>query len=138
MAFRGRGRALSWVLLGRWSGRCRSSISTVPARKTNGSVPSFIFPCLDRRWELGKAGAAAYASTRRKLALICTGLDGPGGEKYTLHSPKNFLPTAATQMNLSHRELNAIGHWPSGSRMNERYDRSVCVCVRTNYSFATP
>ena len=44
-----------------------------------------------------------------------------------MHSPKNFLPTAATQMNFATRELNVIGHWSSNSRMNERYDRSVCA-----------
>ena len=43
-----------------------------------------------------------------------------------MHPPKNFLPTAATQMNFETRELNAIWHWSLNSRMNERYDRSVC------------
>ena len=103
--------------------------------KRNGSRPSFLFPTLDRRWEPGKAEPAAYVNTRRKLALICTGLNDHEGEKYTLHSPKNFLHTAATQMNFQTRELNVIGRWSSNSRMGERYDRSVCV--RSSYSFAT-
>ena len=30
-------------------------------------------------------------------------------------------------MNFATRELNVIGHWSSNSRMNERYDRSVCA-----------
>ena len=104
--------------------------------KTNGSIPSFVFPCIDRKWELEKAGPAAYATTRRRLALLCIGLGDLDGEKYTLRSPKNFLPTAATQMNFAPRELNVIGHWSSGSRMEERYGRSVCV--RMSYSFVTP
>ena len=58
---------------------------------------------------------------------MCAGLNDPDGETYTLHSPKNFLPTAATQMNFETRELNVIGHCSSNSRMNERYDRSVCA-----------
>ena len=95
--------------------------------KLNGTPPSFVFPCLNHRWELEKAGAAAYSSTRRKLALVCAGLGDPEGETYTLHSPKNFLPAAATQMNFETREINVIGHWSSNSRMHERYDRSVCA-----------
>ena len=94
--------------------------------KQNGSMPSFVFPRLDRRWELERAEPAPYSATRRKLALVCTGLNDPDGDTYTLHSPKNFSPTAATQMNFATRELNVIGHWSSNSRMNERYDRSVC------------
>ena len=30
-------------------------------------------------------------------------------------------------MNFQTREINAIGHWSSNSRMGERYDRSVCA-----------
>ena len=30
-------------------------------------------------------------------------------------------------MNFNTRELNAIGHWPSPSKIDERYDRSVCA-----------
>ena len=99
----------------------------VAREKMNGPMPSFVFPRLNRRWELEKAEPAAYASTRRKLALVCAGLNGPEGATYTLHSPMNFLPTAATQMNYETRGLNVIGNWPSNSRMNERYDRSVCA-----------
>ena len=97
----------------------------VAREKLNGSLPSFVSPCLNHRWELEKAEPAAYPPTRWKLAPVCAGLNGPGGETHTLHSPKNFLPTAATQVNFETRELNAIGRWPINSRMNERYDRSV-------------
>ena len=55
------------------------------------------------------------------------GLNYPDGETYTIHSPKNFFPTAATQMNFETLELNVIGQWSSNSRMNERYGRSVCA-----------
>ena len=93
--------------------------------KHNGTRPSFAPPRINHRWELGKTEPAAYATTRRKLALMCVGANDPAGETYTIHSPKNFLPTAATQMNFGTRELNVIGHWSSNSRMNERYDRSM-------------
>ena len=95
--------------------------------KQHGPMPSFVFRMLNHRWELGKAAPAAYANTRRKLALVCAGLGDHEGETYTLHSPKNFLPTAATQMNFGNGELNVIGRWSLNSRMNERYDRSVCA-----------
>ena len=54
-------------------------------------------------------------------------LGDPEGEKYTLHSPKNLLPTAANQLKFDQRELNIIGHWSSTSKMPERYDRSACA-----------
>ena len=59
----------------------------VTREKLNGSTPSFAFPCLNHRWGLEKAEPAAYASTRRKLALVCDGANGPGGETYTLRPP---------------------------------------------------
>ena len=95
--------------------------------RTNGSIPSFVSPCLGRKWELGKAGTASYATTRRSLALLRVSLGGPDGEKYTLRPPKNSPPTAARRMNFAPRELNVIGNWSSGSRTNERYGRCVCA-----------
>ena len=115
----------------------------IAKEKQNGPGPSFVFPTLDHRRELKKAEPSEYVNTRRKLALNCTGLNDPEWGGYTLHPPKNFRPTAATQMNFQTRELNVIDRWPSNSRMGERYNRSVCVCVcvcvcvRTSYSFAT-
>ena len=102
--------------------------------KHNGARPSFVFPRVNRRWELERAEPAAYSTTRRKLALLRVGADGTAGETYTLHSPKNFLPKAETQMNSGTRELNAIGNWSSSSRTNERYDRSVFVCKQDSHS----
>ena len=62
--------------------------------KANGREPKFTFPRIDHFWKLQSAVDASYASTRRKLALLCVALGGKSGESYTLHSPKNFLPTA--------------------------------------------
>ena len=72
----------------------------VAHEKLNGPRPAFVSPWLNHRWELEKAEPSAYSPTRRKLALVCAGLNGPGGETYTLHPPGNFFPTAATQVNL--------------------------------------
>ena len=58
----------------------------VAHEKQNGSMPSFVFPRLNHRWELEKAEPAAYANARRKLSLVCAGLSDPDGETYTLHS----------------------------------------------------
>ena len=90
-------------------------------------MPSFAPPRLNHKWELERADAAAYSIARRKLALLCAGLGDHGADLYTLHSPKNFLPADDTQMNFPTRGLNAIGHRSRNSRMNERYDRSVCA-----------
>ena len=30
-------------------------------------------------------------------------------------------------MNFNQKELNIIGHWPSSSKMPDRYDRAVCA-----------
>ena len=71
---------------------------------------SSLSPRIDRMWQLEGAVGAAYTATRQKLALMRTALGDASGESYTLHSPKNFLPTAETQMNFNTRELNVIGH----------------------------
>ena len=96
-------------------------------RKINGAEPTFTFMRLGRLWQLVPADAAPYATTRRKLALICVALGDTEGETYTIHSPKNLLPTAANQLKFDKRELNIMGHWSSTSKMPERYDRSACA-----------
>ena len=111
-------------------------------RKVNGVEMSYLFPRLDHNWQLVAEGPAPYSTTRRKLALLCVGLGDENAESYALHSPKNLLPTAANQMGFDQRELTIIGHWPSTSRMPERYDRSVCVqvsyCSETQLSTSSP
>ena len=88
---------------------------------------SYTFPRLDRKWLLVAEGPAPYSTTRRKLAILRTGLGDSKGESYTLQSPKNLFPAASNQMSLGRREMTIIGHWPSTSRMPERYDRIVCA-----------
>ena len=102
-------------------------------------MPFLVFSCLNHRWGHEKDEPAAYAPTRRELALVRAGLNGPGGKTYnppTPHRPENFSPTAAAQVNFETREPNAIGSRRINSRTkrsNGRYDRSVCA----NYAFAT-
>ena len=96
-------------------------------RSVNSHDMSFCFPRIDYNWQLVDAGAAAYSTARRKLALLCVGMGDPNGETYTMHSPKNLFHTAANQMSFDQRELAAIGHWATNSKMPERYDRSVCA-----------
>ena len=86
-----------------------------------------MLPRLNRRCELEKAEPAAYANARRTLALLCAGLNNPDGATYTLHSPNNYVPTAATKRTFEARDLDAIGYWPSNSRVNERCVRIVCA-----------
>ena len=49
------------------------------------------------------------------------------GETCTLN-PRKPAPEAANKMNCATGELNIIGHWPVGPRMDERYDRTVRPC----------
>ena len=62
----------------------------VAQEKLNGSRHSCVFPCLNHRWGLEEAEPAAYSPTRRKLALLRAGLNGPDRETYTLHPPRTF------------------------------------------------
>ena len=48
-------------------------------RKINGAEPTFAFMRSDRAWQLVAADAAPYATTRRKLALICVALGDTEG-----------------------------------------------------------
>ena len=77
---------------------------------------------LGRTWELVAANASPYATTRRKLALVCVALGGQEGETYTPHLPKNLSPTAANQLSFDQRELNIAGRCPSASQIPEKYD----------------
>ena len=94
-------------------------------RRINGNGRSFTFMWLDRARQLVAADASPYSTARRKLAILFVALGDPEGERYTLHSPKNLLPTAASQLSFDQREMNIIGHWSSASKMPERYDRSA-------------
>ena len=95
--------------------------------KVKGAPTQYAFPRLDHTRSLVAEGPSPYIATRRKLALICVGLGDVKGESYTRHSHKNLFPAASNQMSFGQRELTIIGHWPSSSRMPERYDRRVCA-----------
>ena len=95
--------------------------------KVNGAPPSFLIPKLSFGWEVEKAEAISYSSARRKLTLLCVAAGHTDCEQYTLHTPKNFLPSCANEMSFSKEDKNVIGHWQSGSKMSERYDRSTCA-----------
>ena len=95
--------------------------------KVNGREMPYIFPRLDYNWTLVSEGPAPYSAARRNLAILCGGIGDARGETYTQHSPKNLPPTAANQMSFDQMAVTIIGHWPSTSRMPERYDSSVCA-----------
>ena len=57
---------------------------------TNCFEPTFAFPRINRLWEIESAEPASYATTRRKLALVCVALGGRCGASYALHFPKNL------------------------------------------------
>ena len=88
-------------------------------------MPPYVFPRLNHRWELEKAEPVSYSNDRSKLALVCARFNDLDGAPNALHPPKNFLATAATQMDFGALELNVIGRRPANSRMNERHGRSA-------------
>ena len=85
-------------------------------KRLNGAEPSFTFMRPGHAWQLIAADPSPYAAAPRKLALVCVSLGGPEGERYTIHSPKNLLPTAASQLKFDQRGLNIIGRWPTTSK----------------------
>ena len=95
--------------------------------KVNGCDMPYAFPRLDYNWTLVAEGRSSYSTARRKLAILTVGIGDTRGETYTLRSPKNLFPIAANQMSFDQKELAIIGHWPSTSRMPDRYDRGVCA-----------
>ena len=91
----------------------------------NGRDAPRTSPRLGRKGLLVAEGPSPYSATRRKLVLLRTTPGDPDGESYTLHSPGNLFPTATNQMISDRSEMAIIGHWPTTSRMPERYDSSV-------------
>ena len=97
--------------------------------KVNGPPPSFLIPKLSFSWDIEQAEPISYCSARRKLLLLCVsaGAATADAEQYTLHTPKNFLPSCATELSFSVDGRNRLCHWQTGSAMCERYDRSTCT-----------
>ena len=97
--------------------------------KVNSSPPSFLIPKLSFSWEIDQAEPISYSSARRKLLLLCiaAGAATADAEQYTLHTPKNFLHSCATELSFSAEDRNRLGHWQTGSEMCDRYDRSTCA-----------
>ena len=97
--------------------------------KVNGFPPSFLIPKLSSGWQIEQDEPISYSSARRKLLLLCAagGASAADSEQYTLHTPKNLLPSCATELSFSVEDRNRLGHWQTGSAMCERYDRSTCT-----------
>ena len=96
--------------------------------KVNDVQSTHAFPRFDLAWNLVTEGSAPYCVTRRRVAPICVGFGGRGGESYTLHAPKNLPRDAANQMSYGLREIPSIGKCPINGRIPGIYGR--CVCAR--------
>ena len=48
-------------------------------------------------------------------------------QRFTLHSPRFYLPTVAGQLQMSVEERNLLGHWDPHSKMPLRYDQARCA-----------
>ena len=48
-------------------------------------------------------------------------------QRFTLHSPRFYLPTVAGQLQMPLEERNLLGHWDPQSKMPLRYDQARCA-----------
>ena len=66
----------------------------------------------------------SYGNCLRVQSWIHEKLGHP--ERFTLHSPKFYMPTLAGQVGLSLEERNQMCHWSPSSTMPLVYDQSRC------------
>ena len=109
--------------------RLGATVDRFPRRsRENQRLRAFDYaPSYQPQMGVGERRTSPLLSNEAKTRSHLCATRGNSGETYTLHSPKNLLPTAANQMNFSTQELNVVGRWSSSSKMPERYDRSVCA-----------
>ena len=88
-------------------------------------IPSFLCPKITKEWGF-KLEAAAYYDVYKHLHLL---LAGAKFEKHgiTPQSPRNFMPTCASQLGWSREDRETLGRWKPGSIMPNVYDRAACV-----------
>ena len=96
------------------------------AHELEKPVFQFLFPYFATDWAIdftiaATNGTAQAALTR--LEAIC-GFNGVG---CTLHSPRNWFATCATQLAFKREDRETPGRWSAGSLMPDKYDRGVCV-----------
>ena len=90
----------------------------------SGSKPRFIFFRRDDDWSMDSPRPMQYATALacfRRLDKLCG-----FGEKFTLRSPRDVLPTWGAQLGWRKEDRTALGRRAPISEMPNRFDRAVC------------
>ena len=94
-----------------------------------GEYPKFLFPAVDKNWNLFDS-VAAKRQIEARLRELVHKVGGPPGvfpESYTLHSPRNFYTNASAQLGWSQETQTVLGRWSKKSAMPDHYNRSTGV-----------
>ena len=94
-----------------------------------GEYPKFLFPTVDKEWNLFDSMATKRQIEARLRELIHK-VGVPAGktpDAYTLHSPRNFYTNASSQLGWSQETQTVLGRWSKNSVMPDHYTRSTGV-----------
>ena len=84
-----------------------------------------LFPHVTNDWKIEYKRPASYGIVQGRLDVLLVEFVFSKGCR--LHSFRNWAPTVARQLRFPREEREVIGHWAPGSKMPDRYDRSVCA-----------
>ena len=95
-----------------------------PMVKPNGGKFAALFPHVLHGRNIDYSRAEARGVVQEKLDVIAKELGFTA--RFKLHSFLNWAPTCARQLRIRREERELIGNWAPGSKMPDRYDKSVC------------
>ena len=96
-------------------------------KRKMGDDATFLLPQISKQWSEMSLQPCSYSSARRMLVNMAEALGVEGSSRISLHSPRNFIPTASAQLGWSLEDRNKAGRWAKNSVMADRYDRSVAA-----------
>ena len=111
-----------------WAGEFYSSLSTYLDLKTADFVVPAPASC-GRRLEVAEpVRPARYLEALNVFRMIMRMVPGVQDPfVWSLHSPRFYFPSLASQLRYSLEERRALGRWGPASGMPVRYDRARCV-----------
>ena len=101
------------------------SVKYLEMVRQEGGKFRFHFPYFSPAWGFdverhGTPGVIQGALSRAEFKLCYPKL-------ITLHSPRTWYTTCANQLLLSREHIGKLGHWNPGSKIPDRYNRTVCA-----------
>ena len=96
------------------------------AASQGGNKFYFLFPYFDKEWAVDFARAATNGTAQATLTRLEEACELKGLGR-TLHSPRSWFATCATQLAFKREDRTTLGRWAAGSVMPDRYDRGICV-----------